>query len=136
LAISVAMLPVGGCAGCGARLARDNDGELCSSCLRRLVAEPPRMPRGFWDDAVMRDALASWHIGRVVRAFRTHPWHRVPITQEAVGGWLGGLPQSQVSRIENGPPVGDLGKLVPWAQVLRIPGELLWFRLPSRKELS
>ena len=129
-AVPVAAQPSGGCGGCGARLARDNDGELCSSCERRLVAEPPRVPCGFWDEAVMRDALASWHIGRVIRAFRTHPWHRVPITQEAVGGWLGGLPQPQVSRIENGPPVGDLGRLIPWAQVLRIPGELLWFRLP------
>jgi len=58
LAVSAAVLPAGGCARCGARLAGDNDGELCSSCLRRLVAEPPRMPRGFWDDAAMRDALA------------------------------------------------------------------------------
>jgi hypothetical protein len=91
------------CAGCGARLAHDNAGELCSSCLRRSVAEPPRVPRGFWDAGAMRDALASWHIGRVIRAFRTHPWHRAPITQETVGGWLGGLTQSQVSRIRERP---------------------------------
>jgi hypothetical protein len=51
-----------------------------------------------------------------------------------VGGWLGGLTQPQVSRVENGAAVEDLRRLVPWARVLGIPGELLWFRLPGGGE--
>ena len=78
----------------------------------------------------MRDALATWHIGRVIFAYRTHPWHPRPLSQETVGNWLG-LTQAQLSRIENGRAPEELTKLVRWARILGIPGELLWFDLPD-----
>lgn len=59
----------------------------------------------WWDEVVIRDALASRHMGRMVRAWRTHPHHgRHPIPQERVAGWMG-ITQAQLSRIENGPPL-------------------------------
>ena len=59
----------------------------------------------------MREALASWHMGQVIRAYRHHPHHGVrPLSQELVASWLQ-LTQTQLSRAENGPPVKDLGKL-------------------------
>jgi transcriptional regulator with XRE-family HTH domain len=78
----------------------------------------------------MRDALATWHIGRVIFAYRMHPWHPRPLSQETVGNWLG-MTQAQLSRIENGRAPEELTKLVAWAQTLAIPGEMLWFRLPD-----
>jgi transcriptional regulator with XRE-family HTH domain len=78
----------------------------------------------------MRDALATWHMGRVIFAYRTHPWHPRPLSQETVGNWLG-LTQAQLSRIENGRAPEELTKLVCWAHILGVPGELLWFKLPD-----
>jgi hypothetical protein len=77
----------------------------------------------------MRDALATWHMGRVIYACRTHPWHGQPLAQDLVGGWLG-LTQAQISRIENGRAPGELSKLVHYARVLAVPADLLWFKLP------
>ncbi|MBF6456932.1 helix-turn-helix transcriptional regulator [Nocardia cyriacigeorgica] len=78
----------------------------------------------------MRDALATWHMGRVIFAYRTHPHHSRPLPQELVANWLG-LTQAQLSRIEKGPAPDQLSKLVRWAQILGIPDELLWFKMPS-----
>ncbi len=78
----------------------------------------------------MRDALATWHMGRVIYAYRTHPWHRRLLSQDVVGGWLN-LTQSQLSRIESGRVIEDLGRLVHYARILGIPSELLWFKLPD-----
>jgi transcriptional regulator with XRE-family HTH domain len=81
----------------------------------------------------MREALDAWHMGRVFYAYRTHPWHGRPLSQETLAGWLG-LTQAQLSRIENArTPPQDLGKLMSWAHGLRIPGDLLWFKLPSAR---
>src|SRR5581483_2251774 len=49
-----------------------------------------------------------------------------------VGSWLG-LTQAQLSRIENGRAPEELTKLVRYAQILGIPGDLLWFALPDDK---
>jgi len=127
----------GNCESCGARLARDNPDTLCSACGRSAALRPPVLPREFWDTADMRAALDSWHIGHVIYAYRTHPRHARTLPQELIGKWLGHpaqpLTQPQVSRIETGPPTDDLGKLTRWAQILRIPPELLWFKLPADK---
>ncbi|WP_198679361.1 helix-turn-helix domain-containing protein [Thermomonospora amylolytica] len=90
----------------------------------------PEVPGWFWDSSQLRQALASRHMGKVVRAFRTHPYHGRPISQSVAAGWLY-LTQSQLSRIENGPPVQDLDRLIQWAHTLRIPADLLWFSLPD-----
>lgn len=122
------------CQSCGARLARDHDLTRCASCQRRIGAlalAPPDVPGDFWAHERLREALSAWHIGWVIRAYRHHPFHHNrPLSQELVAGWLG-LTQTQLSRIENGPPIKDLGKLIHWARTLRIPAALLWFKLPD-----
>lgn len=122
---------------CGTRLARDNHGERCATCQRKAataaVADPPEVPADFWQHERMRDALDAWHMGHVFHAYRTHPWHGAAISQETLASWLG-INQAQLSRIENGKPPHDLRKLMSWAHSLRIPPELLWFRLPDRRQ--
>ncbi|QKZ22863.1 helix-turn-helix domain-containing protein [Streptomyces chartreusis] len=81
----------------------------------------------------MREALASWHMGQVFYAYRSHPWHGRVLSQEAMAAWLD-LNQAQLSRIESGKPPQDLGKLMRWAHSLKIPADLLWFKLPARKD--
>ncbi|OHV54631.1 hypothetical protein CgIS1_11970 [Frankia sp. CgS1] len=78
----------------------------------------------------MRDALATWHMGRVLFAYRTHPFHGQTLSQELVGTWLG-MTQAQLSRIENGRAPEELTKLIRYSQILGIPAELLWFDLPG-----
>jgi transcriptional regulator with XRE-family HTH domain len=110
------------------RLARDNDDVLCSSCQRSSALNAPAVPRDFWKDPEIRHALDIWHIGRVIYLYRTHPWHGRPLSQDVVAGWFG-LTQPQLSRIENGRAIEDLGRLRPYARTLGIPQELLWFKL-------
>ena len=79
-----------------------------------------------------RQALADRHLGRVIRAYRCHPYHgRYALPQTVVAGWLG-ITQAQLSRVENGPPVVHLDRLAHWAKILGIPGVLLWFE-PARR---
>lgn len=118
---------------CGARLARDNTGSRCAPCVAadRDRSAPPEVPADFWDEVVLRKALLSRHMGRVVRAWRTHAHHgRRPLSQDQVASWMG-ITQAQVSRIENGPPVVHLDRLVQWARLLRIPADRLWFAPPD-----
>jgi len=64
------------CRRCGARLARDNDDAMCGPCqvaTRGVLLRPPALPPEFWQIDQMRDALATWHMGRVILAYRTHP---------------------------------------------------------------
>jgi len=120
------------CARCGGRLNRYNAETLCGACVSASPdddQQPPLVPPAFWHVDQMRDALATWHMGRVIFAYRNHPYHGKALPQEVVGTWLG-LTQAQLSRIEKGPAPEQLSKLVRWAQVLGIPGELLWFKLP------
>src|SRR5437016_5106540 len=78
----------------------------------------------------MRNALAAWHMGRVIYAYRHHPWHKQALNQSVVGKWFG-LTQTQLSRIENGRAPEEMSKLVRWARLLGIPAERLWFKLPG-----
>lgn len=125
---------------CGKRLARDHAGTQCGICQRRAMrqrAEPPAVPADFWHTPAFRDAFNAQHMGYVARAYRRHPLHvanygRDGIPQELLGDWLG-LTQAQVSRIENGPPIRNLDTLTHWARMLRIPPELLWFKLPGEQ---
>lgn len=72
-------------------------------------------------------------MGRVIRAYRHHRYHgRRGLAQETVAGWLN-LTQGQLSRIENGPPIARLDRLVQCATVLRIPEQYLWFVLPGSR---
>jgi transcriptional regulator with XRE-family HTH domain len=93
----------------------------------------PDLPEEFWQEPVLREALASRHMGQVIRAWRTHPQHgRHPFAQDRVAVWMG-ITQAQLSRIETGPPPAHLDRLVQWAQVLHIPQERLWFALPEER---
>ncbi|MGH7868997.1 MAG: hypothetical protein ACREP9_15515, partial [Candidatus Dormibacteraceae bacterium] len=123
------------CVRCATRLARDNTDKQCGACSHAAsdrLLRPPVVPREFWDTDQVRDALATWHMGRVIHAYRTHPYHGKPLPQAVVGNWFG-LTQTQLSRIEKGKPPEELSKLIRWAQLLGIPGELLWFKLPGQQ---
>jgi tetratricopeptide (TPR) repeat protein len=118
---------------CGARLAADQRGPLCSACQRRPAAGvigPPSVPADFWLTGPMPAALATRHLGTIIRAYRSHPWHGRPVSQATVATWAS-TDQAQVSRIESGPPVHDLRRLAHWSRTLRIPPRLLWFEPPS-----
>ncbi|MFF0254286.1 helix-turn-helix domain-containing protein [Micromonospora zamorensis] len=96
------------------------------------MSAPPVVPANFWEHEPVRRALAERHLGRVIRAYRCHPYHgRVALPQTVVAGWLG-ITQAQLSRVENGPPLVHLDRLAHWAQILRIPEAYLWFALPVR----
>jgi hypothetical protein len=121
------------CGRCGSRLASDNPEPLCRPCLRTARTDtlrPPAVPPEFWRHAELRDALVrDRHIGRAVRAYRRHPFHgRRPIPQDVAARWLS-ISQTQLARIERGRPLADLNRLMQWAKILRIPQELLWFKL-------
>ena len=124
---------------CGTHLAKDNTERQCARCQRasrdKLIT-PSQVPAEFWQTEQFREAFATQHIGRVARAYRTHPYHYAVygpggISQTLLGQWLG-LRQPQVSSIETGPSIRDLDTLVYWARVLRIPAELLWFDMPGQ----
>ena len=122
------------CRRCGARLARDNAGRLCAPCQAgewdTPAAPPVVVPAAFWEDPVMRETLCSRHMGRVIRAYRTHPFHgNLGLSQEVVASWAG-LTQGQLSRVETGSPIVHLDRLIQWARLLGIPAEFLWFSLP------
>jgi tetratricopeptide (TPR) repeat protein len=80
----------------------------------------------------MRRALATRHMGKIARAFRTHANGR-PISQSVAASWFF-LTQTQLSRIESGPPIQNMDRLVQWAHILRIPAKLLWFPVPDPAE--
>ncbi|MEU5722739.1 XRE family transcriptional regulator [Micromonospora sp. NPDC047738] len=123
------------CPRCGGRLARDNDSGRCAPCQaaeRDRLSSPPAVPASFWEHGPVRQALAERHLGRVIRAYRYHPYHgRNPLPQTVVAGWLG-ITQAQLSRVENGPPLVHLDRLTHWATLLGIPASRLWFTLPGR----
>ncbi len=118
---------------CGTRMAGDNRTGRCTACRtkdRERLLRPPALPPQFWDHHELREALASRHLGRVLRAYRCHPHHGVrPLAQNLMASWLG-ITQPQLSRIENGSRVHHLDRLIGWARLLGIPEHLLWFRLP------
>lgn len=125
------------CKRCGARLTSSNVEQLCWPCQRMAHADrlnPPEVPREFWADGQLRDALIrERHIGHAVRSYRRHPFHgRRPIPQEVVARWFN-ISQAQLARIERGRPVTDLERLTQWAMKLRIPPEMLWFTLPEER---
>ena len=122
------------CQRCGARLARDNDRAHCAACRqahRERAYTAPDVPAEFWEDGGLHAAFATRHMGKVIRAYRYHGHHgRRPLPQDTVAAWFG-LSQSQLSRIEAGAPIVHLDRLIHWAQLLRIPEQYLWFKLPN-----
>jgi hypothetical protein len=96
---------------CGTRLASDNPGVRCGACQRGRASDlggAPVVPAEFWVSDRISAALASRHMGNVIYAFRTHPWHGGAISQSVVAGWAG-VSQGLVSRVESGPQPVDAG---------------------------
>ncbi|MEY9861532.1 transcriptional regulator with XRE-family HTH domain/tetratricopeptide (TPR) repeat protein [Catenulispora sp. GAS73] len=123
------------CARCRSRLATDNADQLCAACRRKAaddLVKPPQVPRSFWHDDQMREALDSWHFGRIFSAYRLHPFHGRALSQELVAGWLN-ITQAQLSRIEGGRAPEELSKLTHWATTLGIPSDLLWFKVREER---
>jgi tetratricopeptide (TPR) repeat protein len=122
------------CSSCGAWLARDNPAPQCSPCQsadRGELPTSPVVPPEFWHDSELQAALAERHMGQVIRAYRHHLHHgRQALAQDDVASWAG-LSQGQLSRIETGPPLHNLDRLIFWAQLLGIPEGYLWFKLPE-----
>ncbi|GAA0476653.1 hypothetical protein Aca07nite_88260 [Actinoplanes capillaceus] len=97
---------------------------------------PPAVPDEFWTHPPLVQALAARHMGRVLRAYRHHPWHgHRPLSQAVVAGWLG-TEQSRLSKIETGLPSRKLDWLRFVARLLCIPGELLWFAVDDDLAVS
>jgi hypothetical protein len=79
------------------------------------------MPPSFWYDADLQAALASRHMGTVIKAYRHHPHHgRRGITQDEVAAWAG-TSQGQLSRTESGPAIDRIARLTFWAQAAAHP---------------
>lgn len=124
------------CVRCDVRLARDNREVVCAGCgaRERGVDGPPQVPADFWNHLPLRRALSGRHIGKVIRAWRYHPWHgRHPVAQTVVASWCG-MSQPKLSQIENGKATMHLDRLYQWARLLQIPANLRWFLLPEEND--
>src|SRR5882724_5689822 len=66
------------CARCTTRLALDNADRFCAACRAKArddLVKPPTLPREFWLHDHLRRAVESWHFGRLIAAYRSHPYH-------------------------------------------------------------
>ncbi|MEV4515598.1 orotidine 5'-phosphate decarboxylase / HUMPS family protein [Dactylosporangium sp. NPDC049525] len=89
------------------------------------------MPRSFWEHEAMREAFASRSIGKVIRAYRTHPHRGQHAIPQPVVAELLQLSQPHLSRIETRGTIDALQTLVFYAHTLRIPQQYLWFDYPA-----
>jgi hypothetical protein len=82
---------------CGTHLATDNTAGQCARCERASrdkLLGPPEVPAEFWQTEQFEQAFAAQHIGRIARAYRTHPYHHAVygpggISQTLLGGASG-----------------------------------------------
>lgn len=118
------------CARCNAQLGRHNADRVCLPC-QRVGQQAPALHADQWRTESLSAALREKDMGAVISAYRHHPIHgHRPLSQSVVAGWLG-ITQGQLSRIESGRSrVRNIDTLVRYAQVLRIPPDLLWFSVP------
>jgi hypothetical protein len=106
---------------CGNPLARDNADGLCAGCQARHRRDrAPDVPPEFWQTETMADALDSGNVGRVIRAYRCHPFHGQRLPQTLVAGWLH-MSQAAVCRIETGRRRLTIDEIRYIAQVLGMP---------------
>jgi hypothetical protein len=122
---------VNGYCRCGTALAADNSRRLCSACqsLHRRSAAP-EVPPEFWKADVMAAALASCDLGRVIRAYRCHPFHRQRLPQSMLAGWLH-MSQAAVCRIENGRRRVTIDEIAAITRALGIPLAIPWAPQPE-----
>jgi transcriptional regulator with XRE-family HTH domain len=111
---------------CGSPLARDNTGLCCAVCQQKSRRDrPPKVPPDFWLTDIMADALASGHLGRVIRAYRAHPFHTRPLSQAVVADWLH-VSQTSLSRIEQGKCRLTIDDINGFARALGLTVALRW----------
>jgi len=111
---------------CGSPLARDNTDALCSVCRGKQRRDrAPEVPAEFWHSALMGAALASGNLGRVIRMYRFHPFHRQPLPQSVVAGWLY-VSQATLSRIERGTRHLTIDEIDSFTRALGMPVALRW----------
>jgi transcriptional regulator with XRE-family HTH domain len=116
---------------CGTALARDNADALCSACQRTQHHDrAPAVPVEFWRTALMGTALASGDLGRVIRMYRFHPFHRRPLPQSVVAGWLH-VSQATLSRIEHGRRHLTIDEIDSFTRALGMPLALRWSAQPE-----
>jgi DNA-binding XRE family transcriptional regulator len=129
------------CKSCGTTLAVDNTARLCGRCHREerdQLCAPTQLSDSFFETEEFRAAFESQHIGKVLKAYRSHPRHLQvfgkALNQDLLGRWLD-LTQAQVSKLENGKPEQNLETLRNYAQILHLPQHLLWFDFPGHSRL-
>jgi hypothetical protein len=116
---------------CGSPLARDNAGLLCSACqATRTRGRAPDVPAAFWQTDVMAAALASGDVGRVIRAYRSHPFHGQRLPQTLLANWLH-MSQAAVCRIETGRRRVTIDEIACVARALGMPVALPWTVQPE-----
>lgn len=130
------MSPTGRCR-CGTLLAQDNPGATCAVCLRERTlsrSRAPEVPLDFWQTDAMVVALASGDLGRVILAYRSHPFHgRRPLSQAVVADWLH-VSQSSLSRIERGECRLSIDDVAGFAGALGLSVALRWTPLHQAGE--
>jgi hypothetical protein len=115
---------------CGTALAADNRTRLCGACHNTREGGAPDLPAEFWQTDVMAAALDSGDLGRVLRAYRCHPFHRQRVSQMVVAGWLH-MSQAAVCRIEQGRRRVTIDEIANVAHVLGMPVALPWAAQPE-----
>jgi hypothetical protein len=115
---------------CGTALAADNRTRLCGACQATRESGAPDVPVEFWQTDVMTAALDSGDLGRVLRAYRCHPFHRQRVSQMVVAGWLH-MSQAAVCRIEQGRRRVTIDEIANVAHVLGMPVALPWASQPE-----
>jgi hypothetical protein len=112
-------------------LARDNTDRLCAACqARRHRDRAPDVPPEFWQTEALTDALASGDVGRIIRAYRCHPFHGQRLPQALVGGWLH-MSQPAVCRLETGRRRITIDEIRHIAQVLGMPPIAIPWNVPQ-----
>ncbi|MDX8144692.1 helix-turn-helix transcriptional regulator [Lentzea sp. BCCO 10_0061] len=118
------------CRTCDTILASDRKGDLCGRCEAAHATHAPVQRPDFWLQPSIQDALRTFNIGQVFRAYRQA--HSPTLPQSTLAAWLD-ITQGQVSVIERGRrPVTDLERLERWCNALRVPHEHRWFRAGYR----
>jgi transcriptional regulator with XRE-family HTH domain len=111
---------------CGNPLARDHAEQFCATCQReRRRDRAPQVSPEFWQDATMDDALTSGDLGRIIRAYRAHPFWGHPLPQTTVADWLH-VGQSTLSRIEQGKRRLSVEEMAGFASALGLSIAIRW----------
>jgi transcriptional regulator with XRE-family HTH domain len=111
---------------CGNPLAHDHGERFCVACQRaRRRDQAPDVPPEFWHTDAMSEALTSGDLGRVIRAYRAHPFWGNPLPQTTIADWLH-VGQSTLSRIEQGKRRLTTDDVNWFARSLRVPWALRW----------